>query len=91
MEHLREDITLFMHEAMLKEENLFRNGEINWDFVEHEVYTNIFGSRTLDLDSQYMFEKLFDVISIELREAEIQFVVDTILDVEKGGMKRVTH
>lgn len=70
----KEIMKVHMLQAMNKEENRYSNGDYNWDFIDADVYMDVYGDVDKELrdDDQYM--KWFDELAFELRFHEIEMI-----------------
>lgn len=75
----KELMKVHMIQAMSKDENRFNNGDYNWDYIDADVYMDVYGDVDQDLrdDSHYM--KLFDELAFELRHHEISQLTNLYL------------
>ena len=64
---MKELMKKFMIAAMGREENRFPNGDVNWDFVDADVYMDVFGEVELDNRDNESFYRFFDELAYELR------------------------
>lgn len=70
----KELMKVHMIQAMDKEENRFPNGDYNWDYIDSDVYMDIYGEVDADLRDNQKFYQYFDELAYELRYREIENV-----------------
>lgn len=72
----KESMRAAMIAAIDNEENRFRNGDVNWDFVDADVYMEVFGEVELDDRDNETFYKWFDELAFEYKNrlTEIQLI-----------------
>jgi hypothetical protein len=67
----KELMKVHMLQAMDREENRYKNGDYNWDFIDADVYMELYGEVDSELRDNETFYKYFDELAYELRFHEI--------------------
>jgi hypothetical protein len=67
----KELMKVHMIQAMNREENRYKNGDYNWDFIDADVYMELYGEVDSELRDNETFYKYFDELAFELRFHEI--------------------
>jgi hypothetical protein len=70
----KELMKVHMLQAMDREENRYRNGDYNWDFIDADVYMELYGEVDSELRDNETFYKYFDELAFELRFHEIETI-----------------
>jgi hypothetical protein len=68
----KELMKVHMIQAMSKEENLYANGDYNWDYIDADVYMDVYGEVDESLRDNSTYQKYFDELAFELRFYEIE-------------------
>jgi hypothetical protein len=65
---LKDAMKKAMAEAIDRNENVFSNGDINWNFVDADVYADV--EKLVTDQNEYMV--IFDELAFEFKKAEIE-------------------
>jgi hypothetical protein len=82
----KELMKVHMLQAMAKDENRYNNGDYNWDFIDADVYMDVYGEVDKDLRDDVQYMKWFDELAFELRYHEIMQITQLHLAQATGNI-----